>query len=154
MSVNLLRMYETFSSYEENKCLLEEPTVSYVMENEKTFFKKDNFIEIKRNITKTGGIYIIGNQGTSAFDISQISKMYVNGVETTPKRYYTITSIGEYTFKFIFCNLTSTANMFYNMSDLTSIDLSNLDTSNVTDMSFMFGNCSGLTSIEVKLLQL
>src|SRR5699024_4319376 len=44
----------------------------------------------------------------------------------------------------------SCRNMFYYKNKLTTIDLSNLDTSCVTDMSFMFGECSGLTSLDVK----
>jgi surface protein len=40
-------------------------------------------------------------------------------------------------------------NMFSNCSSLTSVDLSNFDTSNVTNMEFMFRNCSSLTSIDL-----
>ena len=39
--------------------------------------------------------------------------------------------------------------MFYNCSSLTSLDLSNFDTSNVTDMSGMFCKCSGLTNLDL-----
>ena len=41
------------------------------------------------------------------------------------------------------------ANMFYNCSSLQSLDLSNFDTSKVTNMSQMFIGCSGLTSIDL-----
>ena len=37
--------------------------------------------------------------------------------------------------------------MFYNCSGLTSLDLSSLEASKVTNMSYMFYNCSGLTTI-------
>ena len=39
--------------------------------------------------------------------------------------------------------------MFDYCSNLTSIDLSNFDTSNVTNMSCMFNNCSNLTSLDL-----
>lgn len=39
--------------------------------------------------------------------------------------------------------------MFWNKSKLTTIDLSNLDTSRVTDMNGMFSNCYKLTSLDV-----
>ena len=39
--------------------------------------------------------------------------------------------------------------MFYNCSSLTSLDLSNFDTSNVTDMNSMFSNCNNLTSLDL-----
>ena len=34
--------------------------------------------------------------------------------------------------------------MFYNCSSLTNINLSNFNTQNVTDMSYMFDNCYNL----------
>ncbi len=43
----------------------------------------------------------------------------------------------------------STAYWFCNCSSLTSLDLSGLDTGNVTNMSWMFYNCSSLTSLDV-----
>ena len=39
--------------------------------------------------------------------------------------------------------------MFYQRSKLTNIDLSMLDTSNVTDMSKIFNGCSGLTALDL-----
>ena len=43
------------------------------------------------------------------------------------------------------------AYMFYNCNNLTSydFDLSNFDTSNVTDMSYMFANCDKLTTLDM-----
>ena len=39
--------------------------------------------------------------------------------------------------------------MFWNCHGLTSLDLSNFDTSNVTVMDQMFGDCISLTSLDV-----
>ena len=39
--------------------------------------------------------------------------------------------------------------MFNSYSSLTSLDVSNWDTSNVTDMSYMFSQCQSLTSLDV-----
>ncbi len=39
--------------------------------------------------------------------------------------------------------------MFYNLHEVNYIDLSDIDTSNVTNMAFMFANCENLTSAEV-----
>jgi surface protein len=39
--------------------------------------------------------------------------------------------------------------MFSNCYKLTSLDLSNFDTSNVTDISYMFNGCNELTSINL-----
>jgi len=59
-------------------------------------------------------------------------------------------SKGKYTIKYIFNNnIKSTAFMFYECELLTSINLSNFNTSNVTDMRGMFYECSSLTSINL-----
>ena len=45
--------------------------------------------------------------------------------------------------------VTNMSGMFSYCSNLTSLDVSGFDTSNVTTMSWMFGNCSNLTSLDV-----
>ncbi len=47
-------------------------------------------------------------------------------------------------------NVTNVGSMFYNCSNLTSLDLSNFDTSKVTNMSHMFSNCNKLTSLNLE----
>ena len=46
-------------------------------------------------------------------------------------------------------NVTDMRSMFNGCSYLTSLDLSNFDTSNVVDMSSMFSKCSNLTSLDL-----
>lgn len=46
-------------------------------------------------------------------------------------------------------NATSCRCMFYNCENLTSLDLSRLDTSGVTDMRCMFRDCKNLTAIDL-----
>lgn len=45
--------------------------------------------------------------------------------------------------------LTIMSNMFSYCDKLTSLDVSNFDTSKVTNMNYMFFNCSGLTSLDL-----
>ena len=45
--------------------------------------------------------------------------------------------------------VTNMNDMFEDCSSLTSLDVRNFDTSNVTDMSYMFYGCYGLTSLDV-----
>ena len=45
--------------------------------------------------------------------------------------------------------VTSMSHMFYYCYGLTSLDVSKFDTSGVTDMDYMFYRCSGLTSLDV-----
>jgi len=46
-------------------------------------------------------------------------------------------------------NVTDMDGMFGGCSSLTSLDVSNFDTKNVTDMGGMFGGCSSLTSLDI-----
>ena len=45
--------------------------------------------------------------------------------------------------------VTNMSGMFSGMRNLTTLDLSNFDTSKVTDMSFMFGSMSNLTTLDL-----
>ena len=46
-------------------------------------------------------------------------------------------------------NVTDMQYMFYNCTNLTTLDVSNWNTSNVTSMLYMFANCNQLTSLDV-----
>ena len=48
--------------------------------------------------------------------------------------------------------VTDMGSMFYECSKLSSLDLSSLDTSQVTNMSYMFSRCSSLTSLDLSSL--
>lgn len=41
------------------------------------------------------------------------------------------------------------SNMFYNCSSLSNLDVSNFDTKQVTDMNYMFANCTSLTTLDL-----
>ncbi len=47
-------------------------------------------------------------------------------------------------------NVTNMCSVFSGCISLTSVDLSGLDTGNVTDMSWMFNRCSSLTDVDLK----
>ncbi len=44
----------------------------------------------------------------------------------------------------------NSSKLFYQLSNLTTLDMSIFDTSNVTNMNYMFYNCSALTSLDVR----
>ena len=46
-------------------------------------------------------------------------------------------------------NMTSMSRMFYNSKSLTNIDTSGFDTSKVVDMKFMFGGCNNLKNLDL-----
>ena len=49
-------------------------------------------------------------------------------------------------------NVTNMRGMFYDCSGLTNLELSSLNTSNVTNMRGMFYDCSGLTKLDLTSL--
>ena len=52
-------------------------------------------------------------------------------------------------FNFDTSAVTDMSYMFYNCSNLTTLNLSNFDTSAVTNMSYMFDGCSNLTTLDL-----
>lgn len=46
-------------------------------------------------------------------------------------------------------NVTNMSSMFYNCYSMTNLDFGNLDTSKVTDMNSMFSRCYGMTTIDL-----
>ena len=142
-----LRFFETTDEYNGENCSLEDNTVSYVKENELTIFGNGkSYFTATYNVTSTTSVTrIFGN----SFSTNQVNKMYIDDVEVTPRTIYTFSTTGEHTVKCEFCELTSCSNMFEYCTSLTSLDLSGLDTSNVSDMSNMFSYCSGLTSLDL-----
>lgn len=51
-------------------------------------------------------------------------------------------------------NVTNMSSMFEDCLNLTSLDLSNFNTSNVADMNHMFSKCSNITSINLSNIHL
>ena len=84
---------------------------------------------------------------------SQIqSARFIGTVHANPCTGYMFTSstIASIDFtNFDTSNVTDMSRMFYGCSKLTSLDLSNFDTSNVTNMNTMFSSCSSLTSLDL-----
>ena len=47
--------------------------------------------------------------------------------------------------------ITDASYMFYQLKNITKIDLSNFDSSNIKDISHLFESCSSLTSINLEI---
>ena len=77
--------------------------------------------------------------------------LYLNNKKINFDFHYLFSKEGEYTFIIIFTIiLKDIRSMFYNCSRLTSLNLSNFNTNNVNNMSYMFSFCSSLTSLNTK----
>lgn len=72
------------------------------------------------------------------------------GVTNMSSMFYSCTSLTSLDVSnFDTSNVTYMGNMFNGCRSIKSLDLSNFNTSNVTDMNSMFGYCSNLTSLDV-----
>ena len=145
-----LRLFETENEYTSEVNNLDLPCITCVEETNEIEVHKENYIIAKHNLTSSTPIdmtYILGG----GFDLSTVKKMYIDDTEVTPDLYFpTSTSMGEHIVKIEFKRpLSSCQRMFEYSIAMTEVDLSNFDTTNVTDMSNMFSDCSSLTSLKM-----
>ena len=104
-------------------------------------------IEINSNdINKN--IILFNTEMNKNIDI-YINNWKINVIKENKKRKYNFNKTGKYMFEFIFNdNITNCRCFFNKCSNIISLDLTNFDTSNVIDMSFMFSNCNKLKEIK------
>ena len=116
-------------------------------------FKLNLFSEITITIKGRGDQKIINDRTVEEFSPDyKPNKILVNGQEqeydrSTVYLYLTeevniITMIMDY-------HVTNCIGMFYGMNNITKIDLSKFDSSQVTTMSYMFYDCISLTSLDL-----
>ena len=106
-----------------------------------TEFTKEE-IEVLWNNRLSGTV----TPGTSSFSFR------INGYSSVNGRIITVTpdSAGNWSWDNVEgYEITSTTYMFYNCTNLTSLDVSGFDTSSVTNMFSMFRGCTELTSLDV-----
>lgn len=116
--------------------------------------QKKNY-ETKKTKNINEDIYILSDKANNKhqYDFNELNKdnciMTVDGVETPFKKAVKFSTIGEHTIQlFLKTKLTTMRAMFYNCKYITFIDLSNLDTSEVTNCKIAFGYCSELEKIK------
>ena len=120
--------------------------------NKRKIDSYNQYVKIKVN--KIGSIRILGDR------YFYTSEIYYNGIKMNMNEYgylypqnisINVTSLENENEIVIKWNkkFDSTNRMFYECFDIISIDLSNFDTSSVTNMEFMFSCCSSLTSLDL-----
>ena len=93
----------------------------------------ENCFDIK---DRFGGRYIHNEKEIKKYEI------YINDKKINFSYFYTFPKAGNYTIKYIFKTpLKATNFMFANCFAITSLDLSNFNTENVVQMSYMFAQC-------------
>ena len=77
-------------------------------------------------------------------------EIYINDKKIDFTYYYTFKNKGKYIIKYKFKKILNSSNsMFYGCNSLSSLDLSNFNTQNVTDMRSMFYECNTLSSLDL-----
>ena len=77
-------------------------------------------------------------------------EIFINDKKINFTYYYKFLSAGNYIIKYKFKKLLKITNfMFADCNSLISLDLSNFNTQNITDMSSMFSNCKSLKSLDL-----
>ena len=117
-----------------------------------SFIYKNSYISLK--IKGTGNLYIFGNNKngiTCSYDMPPLpDEIYINEIkqENINNNYYFNES--ENTVKLIWeNNINKTTCMFLTCPNITEVDLSNFDSSQVTNIHAMFFGCSSLISVNL-----
>ena len=77
-------------------------------------------------------------------------EIYINDKKIDSIYYYKFEKKGKYKIKYKFKKLLNSTNfMFFNCKSLSSIDLSNFNIQNVTNMEYMFNGCKSLSSLDL-----
>ena len=118
------------------------------LSKEEISLRKINFnFEITLTINGSGKQMILSNYNDllnkpSQIIINNITQGYSSNKVSLNRNINEITIIWD--------NLnTSIMGMFYNLTNITRIDFSNFDTSNINNMSYMFSGCSSLISLDL-----
>ena len=114
--------------------------------NKETFFLCDDKMG-EKNFTKAGEP---NELEIASFDElnSENCEMYLDNQKIPFEKYHIFTKEGIYTIKYILLKkITTCKKMFLKCDHILSIDLSNFDSSEVTDTSLMFINCFSLEEI-------
>ena len=112
---------------------------------------KERIINSFENIKRENPYYIWKNIETKKNeDEIKECEIYINKKKIDFTYYYIFENKGKYIIKYKFKKLLNSSNyMFYGCKSISSIDLSNFNTQNITNMEYMFFDCNSLSSIKL-----
>jgi surface protein len=145
--IELASQSTTNSNTIERRDLLVMPTITAT----DYFAGSDYVVERIKPSSTESEINILDGTSDTCFNLSKINKIYIDGsVELDATLTYQFPNTEEHIVVItINGKLYDCTHMFLHCSDITSLDLSHLDTSNVTKTYMMFQGCSSLTSLDL-----
>ena len=94
----------------------------------------------------SGSLSLTGLEG----DINTVKLLYNTPIQTCNGMFYNLNNITEVDCsKFDFSQVTDMSDMFHSCSSLTSIDFSDINTSSLTNMNYMFYGCYALQNLDL-----
>ena len=110
-----------------------------------TYLLKSNSNKIELKLKGTGNVYILGPDFNNSYYPNMV---YINGYLINPVNYsYYFEQIDNYVELIWNYSINYCKYMFFKCSDITEIDLSEFDSSEITNMDYMFRDCISLTKI-------
>ena len=111
----------------------------------KYIFYSSKYSKISLKVKGIGESYILGKK---FLGIEYLNEVLINGIRQGTKSIKYLFNRTNNFVELIWDNgITICVNMFNGCTNITEIDLSNFDASNVNNMGVMFANCSSLTLI-------
>ena len=99
---------------------------------------------------KPKSCYLWFNNCQQLTNIENLNYLYTNEVTNMRSMFSNCSKITTLDVSnFNTSNVTDMQYMFYNCNNLTTLDVSNFDTSKITNMCSMFSNCSKITTLDV-----
>jgi len=124
--------------------------------NENLSFRQLNyFSSITITFKETGNMHFLSQEYKFKPDLVLVNDKERDFVQSSDGKFTILLNENEFTIKVGWNNSPSSCgNMFNGIQEITSIDLSEFDTSNVSDMSFMFSECINLEALDIRNLNL
>ena len=113
------------------------------------FYFRNSKITLK--IKGVGESQILGNDTIQNFkDLKYLKEIFINGIKQDKIEYkYSFNQTVNFVELIWDDNIINCRNMFFKCSNISEIDLSNFNTSQVTNMDYMLYGCSSLTSLNL-----
>ena len=121
-----------------------------LLKNNEISLTESRFSSIELKINGSGIKNVFTNYSNYFTKQNYPNEIYINGeIQYTINSSYYFNQTENFVELIWNRSIDNCSGMFYQCSDITEIDLSNFDTSNVTDMNNMFYNCSLLSSLNL-----
>ena len=124
--------------------------IKIILSNNNLYFIESKFSNITLKINGTGDKYIFSKNNSDFKREYYPNIIYINGENmSTISNHYNFKQTDNLVQLIWYNNIDNCSYMFFGCSDIEEIDLSNFDTSNITNMYRMFSDCKSLSLLNL-----